>query len=838
MKKTKLSKGLKKFFSIGQVDQIEDDTTDVSYRSLSDSELKSIVKSVYVSDLSNRHVVDKFQIPSMLEPIGRELIDKRADHDKLMTLAPEIEQAASILIPSILSPNDFRKNIFEIAISGGNESDETKTEIIELIRKHFDDELKLSIKLSDWVNDAMFRTGSKPVMIIPTSTIANIRNNLGGAVENLHTVHNFVKEIDGSVENIKSRDFKGNHVFDLDDVVNNIFETGVLNDLSDTSNGLNRLRTSATIGVKKAFDFFDTNARLSITDNPYVFFRSSFKNAASLEAIDSSFLSKLGEDPKSFFADRSDGIAGQAAQNTTGRYSYNPYIDLSEFIHEDKSDAYPAMIELPSESVIPIIMDGSPDNHLGYFVLINENGSPLSINNDTFGEYINSNAGSQRVNSLYSAFYGTGTFSIQKKMAMDAKAEILNSIYDSFIRNMMQTKLNKLGIEDHRAEISSDISRMMFTRLLRNAETRIVFVPKRFMLYMAFQYNNDGTGRSKIENIKFPLSLKMTFVITRLISLIESAINRRSLNITLDDGIGNPIELLRSVKKDIINNKMYGLTYDPSTIIKNVLEKELTIIPNKIPGVEEFSLNETANNVEYPRPDDALLDEINNMYMLSLGVPPSAMNRLSEDEFSRSVAANNIFFSNQLKSQQRVVCNFMTDLISTYITFSRKLKTAISEILENAETKDTSGTVEAKNDSDEVQKLPIASRLNNVIRNINFTLPSPNLAQDRSSFEELREYMEIVDAVLNALFPDDITSDGEVVNVVKVLRAHVKRSILQTHIKDNSILSDLDFDALADVDVSGMIDSNTKLLNLKTALDNLFKAFNPTNTDTDSGSSW
>lgn len=841
---------LMKYFNIGQITQVPVDITDNSYRSISESETKKILKSVYVQDATGKPSVDKQQIPSMLEPIGRELIDRRMDHEKLMSLAPEIEQAAAILIPSILSPNDFRKNIFEVIIEGGNESQPAKDKIVELIKHHFGEELDLSTKLSEWLNDAMFKMGGKAIMILPTSIIGELRDKVG-TVECLdggNFAKSIVDSIEGSVEHIVCTNIKViRSVCSDDELIDRVISLPAFSPLTDDAKEaeIKRMRGLLQAGLVKGAAYLDEKKLVKFSDDPRMLIKSKLSNSAALEAIDTAILKKLGEDAKPKHRDTSDGITANSKNKdmSFARYNHIPYIDLSDYVHDDDSGAYPAVIELPYESVIPVIVEGSPSSHIGYFVMINTNGIPISAEADNFGDLLNSTSGSQRVNNLYNAFYGSSQFSVQKKMSIDAKFEILNSIYDSFVNKMMHSKLDKMGLDKHSVELTSNISKVMFARLLKNSETRIIFVPKRLMMYLAFQHNPDGTGRSKIDNIKFPLSLKMTLIIVRMISLIESSINRRTLNITLDDGIGNPLELLRSVKKDIISNKMYGITYDPSTIIKSVLDKELTIIPNKIPGVEDFALSDTPNNVEYPKPDDAILDEIKNMYMMSLGVPPSAMNRLSEDEFSRSVASNNIFFSNQLKTYQKCTCKFVTDFIHTYTSFSTKLKKDIVDVLndeisaekdvdkkvkktkkdEKVVTKDKAlGDAEDKSKEGETS---VEQRLSNVLGNIKFTLPPPTLAQDKANFDELKDYIEIVDVVLTNMFPDDMVSDPDLGATVKVLRANTKREIIKEHIKTNSLLSDLDFDVLENIDLVDTADTTQKLMNLRAALSQLMTAF-------------
>jgi len=833
---------IKEFFTIGQIPKITEDTTDLSYRSMSEKDLQATLKEVYVEDSSRYTNVNKQQIPSMLEPIGRELIDRQMDHEKLLALAPEIEQAASILIPSLLSPQDFRKNVFNLIVEGGNESDETKTEIIKILNDHFDGTLDMSVRISEWVNDAMFRKGAKVVMVLPTSTISNLRQNISSMEALEANVKDLSDELTASLEHIACSTIK-KEIYSDDDITDTILASNVFElpemvmtetERTQRDADVRNIRAYIKRGFKSAMKHIDDKKSIVFTEDPRMLFQPKLTNSVALESINSNIMTKLGVNPKPKFRDRKDGIANNT-DNNNGRYNYHPYIDLSEYIVNDDASSFPAMIELPTEAIIPIIIEGSPSNHIGYFIMLNENGSPISTVTDNYGDLLSSSSGSQRISNLYGAFYGNAQFSIQKKMAADAKVEILNSIYDGFVKNLMHSKLDELGLDKHQVEISSSVSQVMFTRLLKNTETRILFVPKKLITYLAFDYHPDGTGKSKIDSIKFPLSLKMTLIVTRLISLIESSINRRSMSLTLDESIGNPIELLRTIKKSIVNTKSFGLSYDPSTIIKSVLDKQLTLIPDRIPGVENFSISDNANNVEYPKPDDGLLDEINKMYTMTLGVPPSAMNRLGEDEFSRSVASNNIFFSNQLKTSQRVICATLTDFIQVYTEFSNTLCDSIKTILKQSESpgSSTEGTIEGEVDGSVEGKKELHSnidedldaRLFEIIRNIRYTLPSPNFAPDKASFEDLKEYIEIVDNVLMALYPDDMVIDSEIGGVVKVVRANMRRALIQAHIQSNSLLSDFNFDALSNIDVVSGIESTQKMMALKAALDGVVKAF-------------
>lgn len=789
------------------------------YRSVSDKELKSILKGVYVPDnMSNRRIIDKMSLPAMLAPIGQELVDRQINNTKLLTLAPEIEQAASILIPSILSPNDFSKNIFKVVLELDDIDETAKVAITDLINKHFGDSLSLSSKLSLWLDDAIFKVGSKAIMVFPTSSIAKVIADTSTSVESVSSI--LLTKVQSS--DIKLTYSGYNSIFD-DNTFAERFDSALesIEFDSKVKDSKEKFKTHIIKHIKTLSKdpFASVNlGSITYTDDPSILFHSKVSNAAATEAITNKVFAKLGNPITRVDLGRTDWAAAKKTSGSnvdkTIQYRSNPYLDLSDYIKDGATELFPAMIELPSEAVLPIIIEGSPENHIGYFIMLNEYGNPITAETDSWQSMMNNtNMDDPQTNQLFNAFYGSANFSLSGMMSTSAKQEIVGTIYESYVRKLLKGKLDESGFRGLGIQMNNDVSRVMLYRLMKNLETRILFVPKQLLHYLAFDYHQDGTGRSKIDQIKFPLSLKLTLIITRLISLIESAVNRTKLNISLDDTVGNPLEVLRSIRKKVLESKMHGISYDPSTIIKGIVEKSLTIVPDRIPGVESFNISEEPNNVSYPVPDESLLSEINNMYMLSLDVPPSAMNRLGEDEFSRSVASNNIFFSNKLKGHQTTTCDFMTDLIRNYTRHSKYLVDAITNILNS---KDKKGAKEEEQGSADVNKVDNTTR---VIENLFFSLPSPCLAIDRSSFEELREYIDIIEQVLVNILPPEIAANSELGDTISALKSNIKHKLLMEHISSNSILSGINFDVFGDINIKDITDVIQKLMNLKKALD-------------------
>jgi hypothetical protein len=155
----------------------------------------------------------------------------------------------------------------------------------------------------------------------------------------------------------------------------------------------------------------------------------------------------------------------------------------------------------------------------------------------------------------------------------------------------------------------------------------------------------------------------------------------------------------------------------------------------------------------------------------------------------------------------------MTTLIRSYISHSKSLRDAIGEIIKS---RDSSGGKAGDHGSGDVAKVDIAQ---SIIENIYFSLPSPCLAIDRSSFEELREYIEIIEQVLVNILPPEIAANSELADTINALKSNIKHKLLMEHISSNSILSGINFDVFGDINIKDITDVIQKLMNLKKALD-------------------
>jgi len=793
-------------------------------------ELKKYYQEIYINDKTSDSARNS-SILSYIEPIKESLIQNKVDNSKLYQIAPEIENAATILIPSILSPNNLSviKGL-DFIINNDEIRPSVKTDIIKILNNHFNNNLKLYERLTKWIKSALIDDGAKAILILPPHVIKNMKEEAVSvpATESLSDfIYNLVSKDSHDIFGKNNISYSVESLSDISNEIPNInteLYNAALEELNNTISefNLNPLeKQKLTKSLNKYKDSFVSLEGLSALfkklkeDNAFIV-TSKINAIGANKTLSDRGIKKI---EKEF----DDLLSGKKSNIEYNKITSN---DISYYLQSyyESEDDYPIIEELPYESVIPICIKNNPEKHIGYFVILDEEGCPLKIDINKTKNL--DNYGSPEVDKLYRTLKANNSinniFSSPRlnntNFKEKVKKSVVNKVINSFIDITLRKALNNISLNSIDININNDIMSVMFSRLLKKQKTFCLFVPKNILFYLAFMHNDDGTGKSKIENIKFPLSLKMTFMITKLIGLIDASINRKQIEVELDEENSiNHLEILRAIKNRLIQNRLTGFSYDPSKIIQSIAEKEVSIIPKNLPGVNNFSITENEKSSSYPRPDDALFEEINNMYILGLDVPPSVLNQLGENEFSRSVATYNFFFSNKIINYQNTIINFLSNLIIAYVKYSKVLKEQIANILKSSY---------GDNDEDDKDKSPNDIKyseelLYKIISDIRITLPPPKIVHDKAHYEEIDSYIDIANKIVSEIFPDDLIGDRDYEDTYRAIKAYAKVVLLKKYLADLNVNSEFEIDELENIDIEEMISTKQIVMNINKALNDI-----------------
>jgi len=692
-----------------------------------------------------------------------------ADINAFKALTPEIDKARSILIPSIMSPNDVQIGNINIIVDDPSMDKAVATKLGEMLTEYFNGELRLGTNIARWAENALFKHGAQPVLILqkkPLTLMSDVLEleaelakkgeRLTIGVENLEHLDFNVDDIDASFES-----------FNISETITN--EAGYVTELTDELRlqFADDLEGTGISAEKLATKASEQTAKLLDGSKDIISFSTDYRSLVA---------------PKDKKSELTKGLQKRINESIYGEEGSRMFVASDE---GDVSEGdHPALVPLPAEAVIPVAIPGSPEEHIGYFILSDVLGNPIKsvMSADEQQAACSKEIMSGGVNLIYGGSFNHSALTKQKEF------DTASSVFGVVVKKMLEGKLRDNGLEGITVDQHQAIMTTMFHRLIRKAKMRIIFVPAPLLAYYAFDYRPDGTGKTMLEDNEFLFTLRNTLVVAKVMSALKNAIERTRIEFNVGEQANNVDQVMEVIKSSFVDKRMPKFSNNPVTSARNLVEQSVSILPQGLRGMENFNVTTEPTQSGTSSPDDETMETLKNFTTLSMKVPPAALNELGENEYSRSVATTNLFFSNEIRMMQMIVNDITTPMVRMYTQSSKSLITKIIDILKlddtkvskkEAKTGDPEGTV--VDDKDGSTSDNVMERVFAVINNVRTTLPSPAVAANKAQFEEMREIIEIVDTLVEKLYDEELIGidDSKMKDAYMAMRAYVRQCVLR-----------------------------------------------------------
>ena len=725
------------------------------------SETQAFLNRTYVKPRQQGSNISPAGIISYLKPIHAKVGNNRLAAEKLKALAPEIDQARILVSSSIMSPNDLQDGrfIFKFDNIPALTADQSLlTKVTDLFDQYFNDTLQLGIKSYDWIGEAMYSSGSKCILILPEASHIDLRSRTNKAKSGF-----FDGEI--ALESFQAYERASNEYMfskkenSWNDYLKNVNQKSTLKSL---------IPSMESFGVKVPTSFRSAGTRKTASDSSY-----GNNYVSGLEEMIVNLKTKLSEGDSiritedssviHFFKDNADKKKKDIFNTLLEKYGTdeNPIQEDIAFLKANPEKiphvGHPAIIELPSESVIPIIVPGAPSEHLGYFVLLDGNGIPLTIESSGMGND-STECQSGSPNAAFEAMFGSNCCNSKYFSYENPKENAGSMIFSNLLEGYVRSRIKGIyGRDDLQLSRFNALATVLFYRLLEAKKSTMVFVPSQLLHYFAFDYDKTtGTGVSKTSEIQFLLSLRTTLMMANVVAMVNDAVEHKKVEFGIDEknaNIEGVMELIANIF--IEKNKLNG-SVDPSEIMRDMYSNSLTIVPKNIPGLSDLNVEVQSSSGSSSRVDDALLEQLSNLLVSHLDVPPAALNQMSEPEFARSLVTYNLFFAKKVSRYQRIWCSLMNEFIRSYINFDPKFKYALAKKLQanvkNEKYEDLPSKTKKMKDYNPNQYSSKSSLVKDIVEGFTVNLASPNIVVDKTQFEEIRAFMDNTDQLANMYF--------------------------------------------------------------------------------------
>lgn len=717
-------------------------------------------------------------LTSNIPAIALETSDKLSVNEDIVKMFPDVELCIQILVSSIISPNDMTSSKLLYQAPDLKLPAELKKTIIKTIEDHIEKYYDLNTKLPTILREAIFTKGAYIEAVIPEASLDDVISQ-----------YNYNGNI--TLEHYLNTKLQPTYQFLGPSVDNNKFK------ISTESRTMFNISTNNPI--KEELIITQEDLFIDITDNYKILNLHNTliksKEKQSRMKIYGKKLSTENDDIlNSFFRDPGYGLQQDVVQ-------IKGYGEASR-----ESIGRPLVIKLPVESVIPVHVVNDPTKHLGYFVLLDDNGTPVTqetsfINQD---EAIVTN-----LNNKTDQGMGLISKASQALFGMTQRDIILDNIeetYSKIVENLILKKL-QTGMYGDLATIKdqADIYRVMFIRALKSQRTKLLFLPSELVAYYAFEFRDNGTGKSLLEKTSVLYSLRSILLFSRIMSSIKNSTPITEVSATLDEDDPDPEKSMEDIISEVLKTRQNML---PLGVIR---PDDLSEWAHRLgvrfkfqhPSIANIDIQTSDVNSSKVLPDDELEQKIKEMIIMSYGLTPEIVESGYASDFATTVTAKNLLTAKRVTRTQEMFNTLVTDHVRKLAQNDDELISAIKEVIKNNKKDITNFLTKLKKKKDanyyeKFNKVKL-SELTNFITNIFISeievyLPTVQPYEANSSKNAFDDFKTMVEESMDIIFNTESLPDEYVGNFsgkIDTIKGMFKAVIFRKWMIDNNYLPEI-----------------------------------------------
>ena len=673
--------------------------------------------------------------------INMSIKEKIASNDDILDLFPDVELAIQILTSSILAPNDMINIALQYEPPAISLPSDIKQTILDTIRQYMDSNYNITSKLPIILRESMFTKGAYIEAIIPEASVDDVINQTNYSRVSVESFANDSIGYLGTGKNTRFFITKEDRSFNVNGVVNQpLFKNNT-----------------------KQPEITQEDLNIQITDNPKVllYSRNVLKQIEKASKVKSS---------------KAINLSTEAEDDTLEKvFKSESKLVYRDFINVPTADAAsresigsPLVIKLPVEAVVPVHATSDTSKHLGYFVILDENGNPLNIKDGL----INYNEAMSNMtflnNASASGLITKAKLALQGAVKVTPTLKELEPLYNDIVEAMIKDRL-KNGMFRELADLneSADIYKVMLVRSLKAQQTKVLFLPKDLVAYYAFEYRDNGTGKSLLEKNLLLFSMRSILLFARLMASIKNSINTTVVSATLDEHDPDP----ESSREKIISESLK--TRQATIPLGLIRPDDLTEWTHRVgfmykiqhPALPNIELDVTDTAPNKIVPDEELDNKLAERILMSFGLTPEIVMAGYSSDFATTVASRNLLFAKRCTATQMLFMPQVTEHVRMILRNDFVLVEKLKQIFKSNIKQIRAVTSKSEAEEEDVNLKKISD--NNLIDwltkqyidKIELSLPNIVLTEATASKNAFEEFKTNLDALFDDVFTSTVFNE-------------------------------------------------------------------------------
>ena len=722
------------------------------------------------------------------------------DLESLEQLLPDVELAAQILVSSILSPKDMGAPNLTFAVNSNFKDQELAGKLIKVISDYFTNDYRINEELSEILHDILFKKGSYIRMIVPESSLDQIINEDGRM--SLESVGPLVNPADMTMRPL-----------------------GLLGDGYDPNDKTRGRNDNSPLSMESLRSEYDrrppalhyrslANDLITVVDNPDAIKMPNFfdrirkdrykrrmaDNHMTLEArkIKREKEKKKDKDKPHDFKLGSTDREIQRTLDNNRKHTPEGVVELKTRHESDrKTWGHPMVTHLSTEAVIPAHVPSNPRRHIGYFVLLDQYGNPISTAT-TADHYRYLQASFQKstsentVTDVLKELRGGETYA-EAGSKVETIAQATQAFADIIERDLLARVRKGMGHESVELSRPNEVYQIMLSRTMRKKRTQVLFVPVELMSYMAFYHTNQGVGKSLLEESRVLASIRVMLMFANTMASIRNSTSRTELGITLDPNDTDPLSTIAMVKDAFMRSRseQYPLGEgDPAAVIQYLQQAAVDVVYSGHEGLPEMRVETNDKSGNRTIIDRDLEERLRHQHIMSMGLSPETVDASSSVDFATTLVNSSLMLSKRVAVYQKKFEQQKSDFIRKYTENSEPLISKLTKIVEDQ------GDSDAKQD--------VEGFLEKFIEAIEVQLPRPDYVTLESHMQAFEQYTRMLEQAIDAWINDEFTvmdAEGDLANYLRELRSAIISHYQRRWLRENNVMPELE--EMTEVDDKG-----------------------------------